>query len=175
MSRVWNRLGALLTWARVARSRATASALAKVQTQAHQDDEVPHWQPYGFQSRPKADAVAVLASIGGQADQQIAILVGDRRYTLGLDEGEVAMADDLGNKVHLTRSGLVLKAPSIKLGATASAGVARLGDTVTLSPELVAWLDLVAAAAMSPSPSSPGVRPAATGTITSASSVAKSE
>lgn len=124
MSRWWNSLGGLLSWARVARSRASAGSVGKVQTQAHQDDELQHWQPYGFQSRPKPDAVAVLAAIGGQADQQIALLVGDRRYTLALEEGEVAMADDLGNKVHLARTGIVVVAnvvtvqsPDVRLGS----------------------------------------------------------
>lgn len=179
MSRAWTALINLFSWARVVRGKATAGKVATVQTTAHKDDEHQHWQAYGFQARPKPGATAVLAAMGAHAGQQIALLVGDARYTIALEEGEVAIVDDLGQKVHLTRSGIVIDSDSIKLGAAASAGVARLGDTVTLNPALALWLNAVATAAYLPATppvviDGPG-GPPSTGTITTASTTVLAE
>ncbi|MBI1408114.1 MAG: phage baseplate assembly protein V [Caulobacter sp.] len=72
------------------------------------DDVVRH-QDYGFNSAPLPGATAVTLAVSGQRGQSIAVAVGDRRYRLkGLQGGEVALADDLGQKVHLTRDGIVI-------------------------------------------------------------------
>lgn len=135
-------LSGLLELARVVRSTSTAARHLMAQVDGVQgDDDTEVWQPYGFQARPKAGAVAVQAAIGGHQEALVTLLVADRRYTIELQEGEVALADDLGQKVHLTRSGIVVVSSSVKLGsATAAAGVARIGDTVTPSAGLAAWI-----------------------------------
>jgi phage gp45-like len=122
----------LLTWAKVSAARALAGKLGLVQSDAPRDDEFQHWQPYGFQARPLAGADAIVVSMGSNADQRIALLVGDRRYTIALEAGEVAIVDDLGQKVHLTRTGIVVDAPGIKLGASATLAAARETDPISM-------------------------------------------
>lgn len=72
-------------------------------------DGVEHFEPYGYTARPKPGAEAVTIFVDGDRSHPITIVVADRRYRLqGLQEGEVAIHDDQGQKVHLTRSGIVV-------------------------------------------------------------------
>jgi phage baseplate assembly protein V len=76
------------------------------------DLEVFGW--YGFGSYPHPGAEAIVTSLGGVRSHGVVIAVADRRYRLlGMQEGEVALFDDLGQKVHLTRSGIVIEAPEV--------------------------------------------------------------
>lgn len=86
-------------------------------------DDLEHYEAYGFTSRPldpETDgrgAEALVVDVGDTTDHQVAILVGDRRYRLtALAQGEVAIYDDQGQRVHLTRSGIVIKSGLIELG-----------------------------------------------------------
>jgi phage gp45-like len=63
-------------------------------------------QHYGYTSRPAEGAEVIFIREGGQF---IAIGSDDRRYRITLEEGEVALYDDLGQKVQLTRTGIVLE------------------------------------------------------------------
>jgi phage gp45-like len=65
-------------------------------------------QHYGFASRPKVGAELVIVVEGNLIT---AIGSDDRRYRLALVEGEAALYDDLGQKVHLTRSGIIVQSP----------------------------------------------------------------
>lgn len=66
-------------------------------------DDVERAQDYGFTSHPLAGSEAVIVCAGGVRERSIAVVVGDRRYRLKLQPGEVAMYDDLGNCVKLLR------------------------------------------------------------------------
>jgi len=75
-------------------------------------DTVERFQEYGFTSVPHPGAEAVFLSVGGSRDHGIVIAIDDRRYRLkGLQSGEAALYDDLGQKVHLTRDGIVAESP----------------------------------------------------------------
>lgn len=85
-------------------------------------DDLEHMQNYGFTSHPLGGDVAV-AFLGGNREQGIVLVVDDRRYRIPLLAGEVAIYDDLGNKIELLR-GMVkvtavqhveVEAPTIKL------------------------------------------------------------
>lgn len=69
-------------------------------------------QHYGFASRPKGGAEVLV-----QVDGNVVTCIGsdDRRYRLALEDGEAALYDDLGQKVHLSRKGIVLTSPLIVL------------------------------------------------------------
>lgn len=67
-----------------------------------------YMQHYGYTSRPKDGAEVVYIVEGNVV---IAIASDDRRYRLKIEEGETALYDDLGQKVHLTRSGIVVESP----------------------------------------------------------------
>lgn len=72
-------------------------------------DGLEHFEPYGYTSHPKSGAEAVTVFMDGDRSHGVVIVVADRRYRLqGLAAGEVALYDDQGQKIHLTRSGIVV-------------------------------------------------------------------
>lgn len=65
------------------------------------------FQEYGFTSVPLAGAEALALSLGGNRSHTVIVGVDDRRYRLkGLAGGEVALYDDRGQHIHLTRTGV---------------------------------------------------------------------
>lgn len=79
-------------------------------------DGVEHFEPYGFTARAKAGAEAIMLAPGGLRSHGIAICVADRRYRLTtLAEGEVTIHDDQGQKVHLTRAGIIVHGKKLTL------------------------------------------------------------
>lgn len=77
--------------------------------------DVERFGEYGLASRPQApDAAggpeAIAVAVGGARGHLVILAVEDRRFRLrALEEGEVALYDDLGQAVHLTRAGIVVK------------------------------------------------------------------
>lgn len=72
-------------------------------------EAVEHIQPYGLSTHPRPGAEVVMVALGGIRSAGIVIAAGDRRFRLtSLAEGEVALHDDQGQKVHLTRDGIVI-------------------------------------------------------------------
>lgn len=72
-------------------------------------DEAEHFQNYGYTSVPHPGAEGIGLAVGGSTGHTVVINVDDRRYRLkGLAAGEVALYDDIGHKVHLTRAGIVI-------------------------------------------------------------------
>ena len=98
-------------------------------------DQVEVMQFYGVYSRPLPGADYAVAFIGGNREQGIAIASADRRYHLQLLEGEVALADDLGNVIRLGRDAMTInsvgplniKAPAINI----TGPVTITGDVTT--------------------------------------------
>lgn len=86
-------------------------------------DDVERFQNYGFTSRPHAGAEAAFACVAGSRDHVIVIAVDDRRYRLAIEEGEAALYDDLGQKVHLTRTGMVVDGGELPILIKSTAGV----------------------------------------------------
>jgi phage gp45-like len=83
---------------------------------------VEHVQPYGFSSRAKAPskeadgstkrAEALVVHADGSRSHPVVVAVTDRRFRpKGMQEGEVQVSDDQGQKVYLTRDGIVLSSP----------------------------------------------------------------
>lgn len=73
-------------------------------------DNVEHMEPYGFTAHPKGGAEGIALFFGGDRSHGVTLVVADRRYRLqGLEAGEVALYDDQGQKVHLTRDGILVK------------------------------------------------------------------
>jgi len=71
--------------------------------------DIEHLEPYGFTSSPHPGAEAVAAYFDGDRSHGVVLVVSDRRYRIkGLDQGEVAFYDDLGQSVTLKRSGIVV-------------------------------------------------------------------
>lgn len=66
------------------------------------------FENYGFTSAPLSGAELLAAFIDGDRSHGIVLAVADRRFRVALEEGEAAVYDDLGHKVHLTRDGIVI-------------------------------------------------------------------
>ncbi len=78
-----------------------------------------HFEPYGFTAHPHAGAEALAVFLDGDRSHGIVIVTPDRRYRLtGLAAGEVAIYDDLGQKVHLTRAGIVIDGAGLPVTIT---------------------------------------------------------
>lgn len=103
-------------------------------------DGVERFQEYGFTSNPKAGAEAITLSVGGNRSHTVIVAVDDRRYRLkGLESGEVALYDDLGQKIVLKRDRIEVESPKvvvisedISLGGEGGAKLARVGDLVAV-------------------------------------------
>lgn len=74
-----------------------------------------YFQHYGYTSRPKPGAEIIIIREGNHF---IAVASDDRRYRIALEEGEVAIYDDLGQYVHLKRNSIEVSSPT-KIKATA--------------------------------------------------------
>lgn len=89
-----------------------AAKLQAVQVQLQADvmrDQAEHFQHYGYTSVPFPGAEGIALAVGGSTDHTVVICVDDRRFRLvGLQAGEVALHDDLGHQVYLTRTGIVI-------------------------------------------------------------------
>jgi phage baseplate assembly protein V len=73
-------------------------------------DQVERFQQYGLTSVPLPGAEGIALAVGGSTDHLVLISVDDRRYRLkALAGGEVALYDDQGQAVHLTREGIVVR------------------------------------------------------------------
>jgi phage baseplate assembly protein V len=72
-------------------------------------DAVPAVYIYGLAMRPHPGADVVFLANGGDRGDGCIVAVNDQRYRLtGLAEGEVCLHDDIGHKVYLSRSGIVI-------------------------------------------------------------------
>ena len=105
LKRILTRGHLLLTNAKEACQRLQIGLLAGEQKSA-----VEHVEPYGFTSHAHRGAEVLAAFFGGDRSHGVVITVADRRYRLkGLKEGEVAIFDDVGQKVWLTREGILIE------------------------------------------------------------------
>jgi phage baseplate assembly protein V len=87
-------------------------------------DQVERFQQYGFTSVPHPGAEGVLAAAAGDRAHGLIVATEDRRYRLkNLAGGEMAIYDDLGQKVHLKRDGIRVETPlkaDVVVGTTAT-------------------------------------------------------
>lgn len=74
-----------------------------------------YFQHYGFTSRPKEGAEIIIIKEG---NHYIAVASDDRRYRLALEDGEVALYTDEGDKIHLKRDKTIEVISGNKLIAT---------------------------------------------------------
>jgi phage baseplate assembly protein V len=107
-------------------------------------DDVERIQEYGFTSVPIPGAEAALVFVGGNRDHGLVIAVDDRRYRMtGLKSGEVALYDDQGQSVYLTRDGIFVK------GAGLPVTVTNTPMVILDAPDVVCTGDLTVAGRVS--------------------------
>lgn len=111
-------------------------------------DDLEHVEPYGFTSEPLGDEQpeAFALFFGGDRSHGVVFCVADRRYRLrNLKPGEVALYDDLGQKVHFTREGIVVGTPGTLTATVGKDAAVAVGGS--LSAEVSGDASLKAASA----------------------------
>lgn len=148
---------------RVINDAAKAQAVQIELLDGESQDGVERFQNYGFTSVPHDGAEAVALAMGGLRSHVIVIACEDRRYRLtSMESGEVALYDDRGQIVKLTRSGIEIVSPDevkvtapvvlvesddVRLGGDGGPAVARIGDDVDLGTgKIITGSDKVTAA-----------------------------
>lgn len=91
-----------------------------------------HFEPYGFTSRVKEGAEAIGAFFNGDRSHGIVLVTADRRFRLHVEEGEVAVFDDKGQKVVLKRDGILVETPKNLTATVGGNAVATVKGTTTL-------------------------------------------
>ena len=110
-------------------STEAVGALQRLQVAIGDDaaPDVEHAEPYGLATRPPAGAHVFLAHLGGDQAAPVALAVSSpTARPSGLTVGDVVLYDATGKQIVLSSGG-------IKLGATASKGVARRTDAVSVT------------------------------------------
>ncbi len=123
-------------------------------------DDIERFQNYGFTSRPRDGAEAVVLFVGGRRDHGLCIAVDDRRHRLkNLESGEVAIYNDAGAKVVLKASGEIELTPGpgevvslAGLGASVAKGEALNTAITTLGTAIAAALTTMGAGGATPMP-----------------------
>lgn len=93
-----------------------------------------YFQHYGFTSRPKAGAEIIIIREGGHF---VAVGSDDRRYRIALENGEVALYTDEGDKVHLKRNRIIEIIGGEKIIATTKVAEVTATTSTTVTSPLV--------------------------------------
>lgn len=108
--RVMGMIGRCLLTAIDDDSQVQAVQISALDDELH--DGVERFGEYGLASHPHPGAEGVVVFVGGLRSHGLVIAVEDRRYRLkGLQTGEVALYDDLGQVLHLKRDGVLISSP----------------------------------------------------------------
>lgn len=100
-------------------------------------NEVERFQNYGFTSKPRSGAEAVVLFVGGRRDHGLAIVVDDRRYRfINLSDGEVAVYNDTGARIVFKANGDIELVPKPGQKVKVSSDVEVTG-TLTASTDVV--------------------------------------
>lgn len=155
LDRMWRRILLMIAVGKVsAGNNAGAVQLLQIVLNGLEtQDKRPYLQHYGFESAPKPGADVGVAYIAGDRTNGFIIASGDQRYRLHVAEGEVAIYDDLGHKVHLTRAGIVidaaghnmtiLNAPVVDMGEAQILCGSLIATTSVLAPTVTGTVDVV--------------------------------
>lgn len=106
-------------------------------------DNVEHFEPFGFTSKPLAGAEHLTLFLDGDRSHGVTVVVADRRYRLTtLADGEVALHDAYGNKVHLKADGTldVIAAAKVQISSplVTISGNLQVGGTITAGATVTA-------------------------------------
>lgn len=144
MNRILNMLARAVT-RRIIDSGGRQTAQVEV-TKGELIDGMERMQNYGMSSYPPAGGTdCLVAFLGGNREQGMIVVAENRQYRIrNLEEGEVAIFDDLGNVVHLKRDRVLVNgvtqvdvtAPLVNLQAGASKIAMSASGVDITSPRL---------------------------------------
>lgn len=129
--------------------------------------DIEHLEPFGFTSHAKPGAEAVLLSFGGNSSHTVGLLVGDRRYRMVIEEGDVAIYNTNADYLHLKADGtaelksstkVIVDSPAVEMtgtlnvaGATTLQSTLDVTDATTLQSTLDVTSDVTAGATIAAS------------------------
>ncbi|MDH5525225.1 MAG: phage baseplate assembly protein [Desulfobulbaceae bacterium] len=93
-------------------------------------DDREYFQHYGYTSRPLNGAECIVIREGNHL---VVIASDDRRYRIALEEGEVALYTDEGDKVHLKRGKEILIQSGNKVTVEAANEISGTAPVVTVN------------------------------------------
>lgn len=105
MNQVFDRLKLM-----IAKSLGLRIGADKVQVRVLDEEplsNIERVEPYGYSYRPKAGSEVYVVFPNGDRTFGMALIIGDKRYQMTLQEGEVGLHDDEGNWVHIKRDGVI--------------------------------------------------------------------
>lgn len=88
-------------------------------------DGAEHWQPYGLTYKPHTGAEALVVALGGHRAHSVVIACADRRYRIvDLEDGEVALYTDEGDRIHLKRGRVIdIETGTLNIKATTALNI----------------------------------------------------
>jgi phage baseplate assembly protein V len=93
--------------------------------------DLERFQNYGFTSHPQVGAEVAAVFVGGNRDHGLVLAIDDRRYRLkALEAGEVALYDDQGAVIKLSRTGIVINGGGHAINISGAAQVNVTGGDV---------------------------------------------
>lgn len=105
IDRLWARIAGMVTRWRIS----AVDSSQKCQQITVDGVSVEHVEPFGFTSSPVPGAESVVVAAESDAGNQVAIVVGDRRYRItGVESGGVCLYDVSGHRVVLDSDGITI-------------------------------------------------------------------
>ncbi|MEF3074134.1 phage baseplate assembly protein V [Methylobacter sp. Wu1] len=93
--------------------------------------DMERFQNYGFTSYPQVGAEVAAVFVGGNRDHGLVLAIDDRRFRLkALQAGEVALYDDQGAVIKLSRTGIVINGGGHAINISGAAQVNVTGGDV---------------------------------------------
>lgn len=122
-----------------------AGAVQMIQVQLGQDevrDGTPRLAEYGLTSVPPIGTDVVVIFVGGDRSAGVAVATGNQgARPKGLLVGEVAIHDDQGQMVHITRDGIVIKGAGKPVTITDTPKVRMVTERLEVTGDIIDHCD----------------------------------
>lgn len=103
--------------------------------------DIEHLEQFGFTSHAPAGAECLVLAFGGNGSHSVGLQVGDRRYRMVIEEGDVAIYNQNEDYLHLKNDGtatlksstkVIVDSPAVEMTGTLKvAGATTLENTLT--------------------------------------------
>lgn len=127
IDKLWRRMQLVVARGRITTVKDSGAVqMAQVQIGALETrDNTPRVAEYGFTSNPLEGCHGVMIFVGGDRSNGVIIATNDQNARLkNLKRGEVAIYDDQGQSVYLTRAGIVVNGAGLPLSIMNTASIA---------------------------------------------------
>jgi len=115
--------------------------------------DIEHLEPFGFTSHAPAGAECLVLAFGGNGSHSVGLQVGDRRYRMVIEEGDVAIYNQNADYLHLKNDGtatlksstkVIVDSPQVEMTGTLKvAGATLLQSTLGVAGDTALAANLV--------------------------------